>query len=103
MQKTASKYASDESEPNSPSASEGEDVNSDEEPTTNKETISKVKSILGFGDEDSDSGTPKVSDSETDTDMEGDETEDADEEGEPEEVPSIKNGFSKLGGRCCPV
>jgi DNA-directed RNA polymerase I, II, and III subunit RPABC2 len=98
MQKTASKYASDESEPNSPSASEGEDVNSDEEPTTNKETISKVKSILGFGDEDSDSGTPKVSDSETDTDMEGDETEDADEEGEPEEVPSIKNGFSKLLG-----
>jgi DNA-directed RNA polymerase subunit K/omega len=105
MQKAVSKYASDESEPEpeSPSASEGEDVNSDDEQSaskTNKETISKVKSILGFGDEDSDSGTPKVSDSETDTDMEGDDTEGEglDEEGEPEEVPSIKNGFSKLLG-----
>ena len=103
MQKDVSKYASDESEPESPSASEGEDVNSDDEQSaskTNKETISKVKSILGFGDEDSDSGTPKVSDSETDTDMEGDDTEGEglDEEGEPEEVPSIKNGFSKLLG-----
>jgi len=100
MQKAVSKYASDESEPEpeSPSASEGEDVNSDDEQSaskTNKETISKVKSILGFGDEDSDSGTPKVSDSETDTDMEG---EGLDDEGEPEEVPSIKNGFSKLLG-----
>ena len=105
MQKAVSKYASDESEPEpeSPSASEGEDVNSDDEQSaskTNKETISKVKSILGFGDEDSDNGTPKVSDSETDTDMEGDDTEGEglDEEGEPEEVPSIKNGFSKLLG-----
>jgi len=98
MQKAASKYASDESEheADSPSASEGEDVTSDDEQPTKKDTISKVKSILGFGDEDSDSGTPKVSDSETETD--GDETEDADEEGEPEEVPSIKNGFSKLLG-----
>jgi|Laugrefbdmm110sn_1035136.scaffolds.fasta_scaffold17904_1 DNA-directed RNA polymerase subunit K/omega len=109
MQKSVSKYASDESEPEpepeSPSASEGEgeDVNSDDEQSaskTNKETISKVKSILGFGDEDSDNGTPKVSDSETETDMEGDDTEGEglDEEGEPEEVPSIKNGFSKLLG-----
>lgn len=98
MQKAVPKYASDESEPepDSPSASEGEDVTSDDEQPTKKETISKVKSILGFGDEDSDNGTPKVSDSETETD--GDETEDADEEGEPEEVPSIKNGFSKLLG-----
>jgi DNA-directed RNA polymerase subunit K/omega len=105
MQKAVSKYASDESdpEPESPSASEGEDVNSDDEQSaskTNKETISKVKSILGFGDEDSDNGTPKVSDSETETDVEGDDTEGEglDEEGEPEEVPSIKNGFSKLLG-----
>jgi DNA-directed RNA polymerase subunit K/omega len=107
MQKAVPKYASDESEPEpeSPSASEGEgeDVNSDDEQSaskTNKETISKVKSILGFGDEDSDNGTPKVSDSETETDMEGDDTEGEglDEEGEPEEVPSIKNGFSKLLG-----
>ena len=98
MQKAVPKYASDESEPepDSPSASEGEDVTSDDEQPTKKDTISKVKSILGFGDEDSDNGTPKVSDSETETD--GDETEDADEEGEPEEVPSIKNGFSKLLG-----
>ena len=96
MQKAVPKYASDESEPepDSPSASEGEDVTSDDEQPTKKDTISKVKSILGFGDEDSDNGTPKVSDSETETD--GDETEDADEEGEPEEVPSIKNGFSKF-------
>jgi DNA-directed RNA polymerase subunit K/omega len=107
MQKAVSKYASDESEPEpeSPSASEGEDedVDSDEEKSasrTNKETISKVKSILGFGDEDSDNGSPKVSDSETDTDMEGDDTEGEglDEEGQLEEVPSIKNGFSKLLG-----
>ena len=107
MQKAVPKYASDESEPEpeSPSASEGEDedVDSDEEKSasrTNKETISKVKSILGFGDEDSDNGSPKVSDSETDTDMEGDDTEGEglDEEGQLEEVPSIKNGFSKLLG-----
>lgn len=98
MQKAVPKYASDESdpEPDSPSASEGEDVISDDEQPTNKDTISKVKSILGFGDEDSDNGSPKVSDSGTETD--GDETEDADEEGEQEEVPSIKNGFSKLLG-----
>lgn len=107
MQKAVPKYASDESdpEPESPSASEGEDedVDSDEEKSasrTNKETISKVKSILGFGDEDSDNGSTKVSDSETDTDMEGDDTEGEglDEEGQLEEVPSIKNGFSKLLG-----
>ena len=100
MQKTASKYASNESdpEPDSPSASEDEDANSDDEQTTTKENIGKVKSILGFGDEDSDNDTPKVSDSETDN--EGDETEGEglDEEGQLEEVPSIKNGFSKLLG-----
>ena len=41
-----------------------------------------------------------MSDSETDTDMEGDDTEGEglDEEGQLEEVPSIKNGFSKLLG-----
>ena len=105
MQKAGPKYASDESEPEpeSPSASEGEDATSDDEQSasrTNKDTISKVKSILGFGDEDSDNGTPKVSDSETDTDMEGDDTEGEglDDEGQLEEVPSIKNGFSKLLG-----
>ena len=105
MQKAVPKYASDESEPEpeSPSASEGEDATSDDEQSasrTNKDTISKVKSILGFGDEDSDNGTPKVSDSETDTDMEGDDTEGEglDDEGQLEEVPSIKNGFSKLLG-----
>ena len=103
MQKAVPKYASDESEPEpeSPSASEGEDATSDDEQSasrTNKDTISKVKSILGFGDEDSDNGTPKVSDS--DTDMEGDDTEGEglDDEGQLEEVPSIKNGFSKLLG-----
>lgn len=107
MQKAVPKYASDESEPEpeSPSASEGEDedVDSDEEKSasrTNKDAISKVKSILGFGDEDSDNGSPKVSDSETDTDMEGDDTEGEgiDDEGQLEEIPSIKNGFSKLLG-----
>jgi len=107
MKKTDSKYASDDSEPEpepepeSPSASESEGVNSDEEQSTtrnNRDTISKVKSILGFGDEDSDNASPKVSDSENDTDMEGDENEDIDDEGQLEEVPSIKNGFSKLLG-----
>jgi DNA-directed RNA polymerase I, II, and III subunit RPABC2 len=109
MKKNESKYASDDSEPEaepepeSPSASEGEDANSDEEQSrsrTNRNTINKVKSILGFGNEDSDNASPKVSDSETDTDMEGDDTEgeDIDEEGQLEEVPSIKNGFSKLLG-----
>ena len=48
-------------------ASEGEDedVDSDEEKSasrTNKETISKVKSILGFGDEDSDNTSGDHSD-----------------------------------------
>lgn len=107
MKKNDSKYASDDSEPEpepeSPSASEGEDVNSDEEQSssrTNRNTINKVKSILGFGNEDSDDASPKVSDSETETDMEGDDTEgeDIDENGQLEEVPSIKNGFSKLLG-----
>lgn len=102
MQKADSKYASDASDPEteSPSASEGEDVNSDDEQGTNRDTINKVKSILGFGDEDSDNASPKVSDSETETDMEGEDDEDEgiDDEGKPEEVPSIKNGFSKLLG-----
>ncbi len=102
MKKADSKYASDASDPEteSPSASEGEDVNSDDEQGTNRDTINKVKSILGFGDEDSDNASPKVSDSETETDMEGEDDEDEgmDDEGKPEEVPSIKNGFSKLLG-----
>ena len=45
MQKTASKYASNESdpEPDSPSASEDEDANSDDEQTFMKETYEKVE------------------------------------------------------------
>jgi DNA-directed RNA polymerase I, II, and III subunit RPABC2 len=53
----------------------------------------KVKSILGFGEEDSDNPSPKVSDSETETETEGD---DSEGEGEGEEKPNLKSGFSKL-------
>ena len=56
---------------------------------------SKVKSILGFGEEDSDNPSPKVSDSETETETEGD---DSEGEGEGEEKPNLKSGFSKLLG-----
>lgn len=55
----------------------------------------KVKSILGFGEEDSDNPSPKVSDSETETETEGD---DSEGEGEGEENPNLKSGFSKLLG-----
>ena len=55
----------------------------------------KVKSILGFGEEDSDNPSPKVSDSETETETEGD---DSEGEGEGEEKPNLKSGFSKLLG-----
>ena len=56
---------------------------------------SKVKSILGFGEEDSDNPSPKASDSETETETEGD---DSEGEGEGEEKPTLKGGFSKLLG-----
>jgi len=96
---TAPKYASDP-ESASASASEDEDVNSDGEKTPVKDTIGKVKSMLGFGEEDSDNPSPKASDSETETENEG---YDSEGEGEGEEVegqekPSVKSGFSKLLG-----
>ena len=60
---------------------------------------SKVKSILGFGEEDSDNPSPKASDSETETETEGDDSEGEGEgEGEGEEKPTLKRGFSKLLG-----
>ena len=104
MKKSSSKYASD---PESASASEDEDVNSDEEKTPVKDTIGKVKSMLGFGEEDSDNPSPKASDSETETETEGDDSEGEEGEGEGEgegeevegeEKPSVKSGFSKLLG-----
>ena len=101
MQKsiTDSKYASD---PESASASEDEGGDSDEEQTPKKDTMDKVKSLLGFGNEDSDNPSPKASDSETETDTEGDGSEDEGIEGEGEEEgeekPSLKSGFSKLLG-----
>jgi DNA-directed RNA polymerase I, II, and III subunit RPABC2 len=107
MKKTTStpKYASDpESDSASPSASEDEDVNSDEEKTPVKDTIGKVKSILGFGEEDSDNPSPKASGSDTETETEGDDSADEGEgieeegEGEGEEKPNLKSGFSKLLG-----
>ena len=100
MQKstTDSKYASDpESASVSASASEDEGGDSDEGQTPKKDTMDKVKSLLGFGNEDSDNPSPKASDSETETDTEGDGSEDEGEE-EGEEKPSLKSGFSKLLG-----
>jgi DNA-directed RNA polymerase I, II, and III subunit RPABC2 len=91
---TAPKYASDP-ESESASASEDEDVNSDGEKTPVKDTIGKVKSMLGFGEEESDNHDV-VSGSETETETEGDDSEG--EEGEGEEKPSVKSGFSKLLG-----
>ncbi len=94
-QATSPKYASD---PESASASEDEDVNSDEEKTPVKDTIGKVKSMLGFGEEDSDN--PDVV-SGSDTETEGDDSEGEEgegEEGEGEEKPNLKSGFSKLLG-----
>ena len=61
----------------------------------------KVKSILGFGEEDSDNPSPKASDSETETETEGDDSEGEGEgegEDEGEEKPNLKSGFSKLLG-----
>ena len=104
MKKTTStpKYASDpESDSASPSASEDEDVNSDEEKTPVKDTIGKVKSILGFGEEDSDNpDAVSGSDTETEGDDSADEGEGIEEEGEGEgeEKPNLKSGFSKLLG-----
>ena len=101
-QATSPKYASD---PESASASEDEDVNSDEEKTPVKDTIGKVKSMLGFGEEESDN-PDVVSGSETETETEGDDSEGEGEgegegeegEGEGEEKPNLKSGFSKLLG-----
>jgi DNA-directed RNA polymerase I, II, and III subunit RPABC2 len=102
MQKPDSKYASDpESASASASASEDEDVNSEDEQGPKKDVLGKVKSLLGFGEEDSDNPSPKASDSETDTENEGDGSEDDGEgegEGEGEEKPNLKSGFSKLLG-----
>ena len=90
------------SEPASDSGSEDENANSDnEEQTPKKDTLSKVKSIMGFGDEgsdNSDDASGSGSDTETETDFS--EGEGIDEEGEGdvqgEEKPNLKNGFSKL-------
>ena len=96
-QSTSPKYASDP-ESASASASEDEDVNSDEEKTPVKDTIGKVKSILGFGEEESDN-PDVVSGSETETETEGDDSEGEEGEGEGgEEKPNLKSGFSKLLG-----
>ena len=96
MQKPDSKYASDpESASASASASEDEDVNSEDEQGPKKDVLGKVKSLLGFGEEDSDNPSPKASDSETETETEGGEGEG---EGEGEEKPNLKSGFSKLLG-----
>jgi DNA-directed RNA polymerase I, II, and III subunit RPABC2 len=92
---TDSKYASDP-ESASVSASEDEGGDSDEEQLPKKDTLDKVKSLLGFGEEDSDNPSPKASDSETET--EGDGSEDEGIEGEGEEKPNLKSGFSKLLG-----
>jgi DNA-directed RNA polymerase I, II, and III subunit RPABC2 len=80
---SASEIVSDDEGETSDDQSEGS-------PTNLK---SKVKSILGFGEEDSDNPSPKASDSETETETEGD-----DSEGEDEEKPNLKSGFSKLLG-----
>ena len=93
MQKPESNYASD---PESASASEDEGGDSEDEQTPKKDTLSKVKSILGFGGEDSDNPSPNVSDSETETETETEAENEEEEEGEGEENPSIKSGFSKL-------
>jgi DNA-directed RNA polymerase subunit K/omega len=88
----ASDKSKNDSVPEFVSDDEGEtsDDQSEGSPTNLK---NKVKSILGFGEEDSDNPSPKVSDSETETETEGD-----DSEGEGEEKPNIKSGFSKLLG-----
>ena len=90
----ASDKSKNDSVPEIVSDDEGEtsDDQSEGSPTNLK---SKVKSILGFGEEDSDNPSPKVSDSETET--EGDDSE-GEGEGEAEEKPNLKIGFSKLLG-----
>jgi len=98
---TDSKYASDpESASASVSASEDEGGDSDEGQTPKKDTMDKVKSLLGFGEEDSDNPSPKASDSETETEGDGSEDEGIEGEGEEEgeEKPNLKSGFSKLLG-----
>ena len=89
------------SEPPYESGSEDEKANSDDEQTPKKDTLSKVKSILGFGDEESDnSDVASGSETETETDFsEGEGIDEADAvEGEGDENPSFKSGFSKLLG-----
>lgn len=90
----ASDKSKNDSVPEIVSDDEGEtsDDQSELSPTNLK---SKVKSILGFGEEDSDNPSPKASDSETETETEGD---DSEGEGEAEEKPNLKIGFSKLLG-----
>jgi DNA-directed RNA polymerase I, II, and III subunit RPABC2 len=90
----ASDKSKNDSAPEFVSDDEGEtsDNQSEGSPTNLK---NKVKSILGFGEEDSDNPSPKVSDSETETETEGD---DSEGEGEGEENPNLKSGFSKLLG-----
>jgi DNA-directed RNA polymerase I, II, and III subunit RPABC2 len=94
------------SEPASDSGSEDENANSDnEEQTPKKDTLSKVKSIMGFGDEgsdNSDNASGSGSDTETETDFSEGEGIDEEVEGEgegdvqDEEKPNLKSGFSKL-------
>ena len=92
------------SEPASDSGSEDENANSDnEEQTPKKDTLSKVKSIMGFGDEgsdNSDNASGSGSDTETETDFSEGEGIDEEVEGEGdiqgEEKPNLKSGFSKL-------
>ena len=92
----ASDKSKNDSVPEIVSDDEGEtsDDQSEGSPTNLK---SKVKSILGFGEEDSDNPSPKASDSETETETEGDDSE-GEGEGEAEEKPNLKIGFSKLLG-----
>ena len=87
------------SEPPYESGSEDEKANSDDEQTPKKDTLSKVKSILGFGDEESDnSDVASGSETETETDFsEGEGIDEADAV-EGDENPSFKSGFSKLLG-----
>jgi DNA-directed RNA polymerase I, II, and III subunit RPABC2 len=94
----------------SDSGSENEKANSDDEQTPKKDILSKVKSVLGFGnEEESDNSDANLSESgsgsetETETEPEEDEEENVvDDEGQGvvniEEKPGFKSGFSKLLG-----
>ena len=85
---SASEIVSDDEGETSDDQSEGS-------PTNLK---NKVKSLLGFGEEDSDN-PDVVSGSETETETEGEGIDEEGEgEGEDEEKPNIKSGFSKLLG-----